>query len=141
MLVAAVVALIGLADSGYLAVKHLRGDYVRCDDDCSAVLGSVYADASYLGPVNIGVAITGLIGYPLKSMYLARQAGAAMMVQDIMSASIPRSEDLLRTTRVDMAPDLIDKPDEIVRSILGKFISGVTNNRYDPFSKVQKIAR
>jgi uncharacterized membrane protein len=38
------VAIVGLADSGYLTIKHLQGAYVRCDDDCSAVLGSRYAE-------------------------------------------------------------------------------------------------
>jgi uncharacterized membrane protein len=59
MLIAAVVALIGLADSGYLAVKHLRGDYVRCDDDCSAVLGSVYAE----GVAGVPLAGFGAVAY------------------------------------------------------------------------------
>src|SRR5437016_12599953 len=43
-IVAAVVACFGLVDSGYLTIKHLQGSYVRCEDDCSAVLGSVYAE-------------------------------------------------------------------------------------------------
>jgi uncharacterized membrane protein len=42
--VAALVACFGLADSGYLAVKHLQGAYIRCGEECSAVLGSKYAD-------------------------------------------------------------------------------------------------
>src|ERR1700674_2210400 len=54
MLVAVLVAVIGLADSGYLTVKHLRGDYVRCDDDCSAVLGSKYADVAGVPLAGIG---------------------------------------------------------------------------------------
>jgi uncharacterized membrane protein len=54
MLVAAMVAVIGLADSGYLTVKHLRGDYVRCDDDCSAVLGSKYAEMAGVPLAGIG---------------------------------------------------------------------------------------
>ena len=41
---AVAVACFGLADSGYLTVKHLQGAYVRCGDECSAVLGSKYAD-------------------------------------------------------------------------------------------------
>ena len=48
------VAIIGLADSGYLTVKHLRGDYVRCDSDCSAVLGSKYADINGVPIAGIG---------------------------------------------------------------------------------------
>ena len=58
MLVAAMVAVIGLADSGYLTVKHLRGDYVRCGDNCSAVLGSKYADVA-----GVPLAAIGAIAY------------------------------------------------------------------------------
>ena len=54
MLVAATVAVIGLADSGYLTMKHVRGDYVRCGEDCSAVLGSKYADVSGVPLAGIG---------------------------------------------------------------------------------------
>ena len=54
MFVAVLVAIIGLADSGYLTVKHLRGDYVRCDDDCSAVLGSKYAEVAGVPLAGIG---------------------------------------------------------------------------------------
>lgn len=43
-IVAAVVACFGLVDSGYLTIKHLQGSYIRCGDDCSAVLGSKYAE-------------------------------------------------------------------------------------------------
>src|SRR5438874_13712698 len=43
-IVAAVVACFGLLDSGYLTVKHLQGSYIRCGDECSAVLGSRYAE-------------------------------------------------------------------------------------------------
>ena len=43
-IIAAFVACIGLADSGYLTIKHLQGAYIRCGGDCSAVLGSRYAE-------------------------------------------------------------------------------------------------
>src|SRR6184192_1938145 len=43
-LVAAIVASIGLANSGYLTIKHLQGSFIRCGDGCSAVLGSRYAE-------------------------------------------------------------------------------------------------
>jgi uncharacterized membrane protein len=62
MLVAALVAIVGLADSGYLTVKHLRGDYVRCDSDCSAVLGSKYADVGGVPLAGIGaIAYVGVL--------------------------------------------------------------------------------
>ena len=43
-IIAAAVACFGLVDSGYLTIKHLQGAYIRCDDECSAVLGSKYAE-------------------------------------------------------------------------------------------------
>jgi uncharacterized membrane protein len=43
-IVAAIVACFGLIDSGYLTIKHLQGSYIRCGDECSAVLGSRYAE-------------------------------------------------------------------------------------------------
>lgn len=58
MFVAVLVAIIGLIDSVYLTVKHLRGDYVRCGDDCSAVLGSKYADVA-----GVPLAAIGAIAY------------------------------------------------------------------------------
>ena len=42
--IAALIALIGLADATYLTVTHLTGEDVVCGSgDCSVVLGSVYA--------------------------------------------------------------------------------------------------
>jgi uncharacterized membrane protein len=41
---AAILGCFGLLDSGYLTIKHLQGSYIRCDDECSAVLGSRYAE-------------------------------------------------------------------------------------------------
>jgi uncharacterized membrane protein len=43
-IVAALVGCFGLLDSGYLTIKHLQGTYIRCGGDCSAVLGSRYAE-------------------------------------------------------------------------------------------------
>jgi len=43
-IVAALVASFGFLDSGYLTVKHIQGSYIRCGDECSAVLGSKYAE-------------------------------------------------------------------------------------------------
>jgi uncharacterized membrane protein len=43
-IIGAIVASFGLLDSGYLTIKHLQGSYIRCGDECSAVLGSRYAE-------------------------------------------------------------------------------------------------
>src|SRR5437868_5701679 len=43
-IIAVILGCFGLLDSGYLTIKHLQGSYIRCDDECSAVLGSRYAE-------------------------------------------------------------------------------------------------
>jgi uncharacterized membrane protein len=58
-IVAAVVACFGLVDSGYLTIKHLQGSYIRCGGDCSAVLGSRYAE----GVAGVPLAGFGAIAY------------------------------------------------------------------------------
>jgi uncharacterized membrane protein len=58
-LVAALVACLGLVDSGYLTIKHLQGSYIRCGDECSAVLGSRYAE----GFAGVPLAGFGAIAY------------------------------------------------------------------------------
>src|SRR5206468_11441295 len=58
-IVAAVVACVGLVDSGYLTIEHLQGSYIRCGDDCSAVLGSKYAE----GVAGVPLAAFGAMAY------------------------------------------------------------------------------
>lgn len=58
-IIAAFVAFIGLADSGYLTIKHLQGAFIRCGGDCSAVLGSRYAE----GIAGVPLAGFGAIAY------------------------------------------------------------------------------
>jgi len=58
-LIAALVACFGLVDSGYLTIKHLQGSYIRCGDECSAVLGSKYAE----GFAGVPLAGFGVMGY------------------------------------------------------------------------------
>ncbi len=58
-IVAILVACFGLIDSGYLTVKHLQGAYIRCGGECSAVLGSRYAE----GIAGVPLAGFGAIAY------------------------------------------------------------------------------
>jgi len=58
-IIAAAVACFGLLDSGYLTIKHLQGSYIRCGDECSAVLGSKYAE----GVAGIPLAGFGAMAY------------------------------------------------------------------------------
>jgi uncharacterized membrane protein len=46
-------------DSGYLTIEHLQGSYIRCGDDCSAVLGSKYAE----GVAGVPLAAFGAMAY------------------------------------------------------------------------------
>ena len=56
---AAAFACFGLVDSTYLTVKHLQGSYIRCGGECSAVLGSKYAE----GVAGIPLAGFGAMAY------------------------------------------------------------------------------
>lgn len=58
-IIAAVIGCFGLLDSGYLTIKHLQGSYIRCGDECSAVLGSRYAE----GIAGIPLAAFGAMAY------------------------------------------------------------------------------
>jgi uncharacterized membrane protein len=58
-IIAALIACFGLADSAYLTIKHLQGSYIRCGDECSAVLGSKYAE----GIAGVPLAGFGAIAY------------------------------------------------------------------------------
>src|SRR6266404_7453234 len=58
-IIAALIGCFGLIDSGYLTIKHLQGAYIRCDDECSAVLGSRYAE----GIAGVPLAGFGAMGY------------------------------------------------------------------------------
>ena len=69
-IIAGFVGCFGLADSGYLTIKHLQGSYIRCGDECSAVLGSRYAD--------------GVAGIPLAGF--GAMAYAAVIVAALLAA-------------------------------------------------------
>jgi uncharacterized membrane protein len=79
--VAAIVALIGLADAIYLTVEHITGQSVRCTviSGCSEVLSSPYATIhgyplALLGAIAyftvFGLAVLAAFGYPLVSRLL-----------------------------------------------------------------------
>jgi len=58
-IIAALVGCFGFVDSGYLTIEHLQGTYIRCGDDCSAVLGSKYAE----GVAGVPLAAFGAMAY------------------------------------------------------------------------------
>ena len=70
-IISAIVGCFGFADSGYLTIKHLQGSYIRCGDECSAVLGSKYAE--------------GIAGVPLAGF--GAMAYVTVIVTAILAAS------------------------------------------------------
>src|SRR5438105_5564311 len=83
-IVAAVVACFGLVDSGYLTIKHLQGSYIRCGDDCSAVLGSKYAE----GVAGVPLAGFGAMAYLtviVAAMFAARGSTLEGQILPVMA--------------------------------------------------------
>ena len=83
-IVAAIIAILGLVDSGYLTIKHLQGTYIRCGDECSAVLGSVYAD----GIAGVPLAGFGAMAYLIvivAAVFAARGSTIARRILGVMA--------------------------------------------------------
>ena len=80
-IVAALLALIGIADALYLTIEHVTGQSVRCTiiSGCSAVLSSPYAVVAGIPLAAVGaaayftvfsLAILAIFGYPRVAMLL-----------------------------------------------------------------------
>ena len=89
--VAALLALVGLADALYLTIEHLTGQSVRCTiiSGCSAVLSSQYAMVAGIPLAAIGaaayftvfsLAILALFGYRIAGKLLLPVVGAMFLV-------------------------------------------------------------
>ena len=81
-IIAALVGCFGLLDSGYLTIKHLQGAYIRCSDECSAVLGSRYAE----GVAGVPLAAFGAMAYLtviISALYAAAGSSVARRVLGI----------------------------------------------------------
>ena len=86
-IVAAVVACFGLVDSGYLTIKHLQGSYIRCGDDCSAVLGSKYAE----GVAGVPLAGFGAAAYMtviVAAVFAARSSTLGRQILAVMATTM-----------------------------------------------------
>lgn len=82
-----IVACFGLADSGYLTMKHLQGSYVRCADECSAVLGSKYAD----GIGGVPLAGFGAMGYAtvlVTTILAARGSKVGRQIRTVLACAM-----------------------------------------------------
>lgn len=82
-----IVACLGLTDSGYLTIKHLQGSYVRCGDECSAVLGSKYAD----GIGGVPLAGFGAMGYAtvlVTTIFAARGSKVGRQIRTVLACAM-----------------------------------------------------
>ena len=84
-IIAAVIGCFGLADSSYLTIKHLQGSYIRCGDECSAVLGSRYAE----GIGGIPLAGFGAMGYAAAIIAALAAAGGLPIGRRVLAIIAP----------------------------------------------------
>jgi hypothetical protein len=88
-----------------------------------AAIGAVYEKAGFIGSVDVGVALTGILG------------GVSMT--NINSAWLDRRyphESFENTTRV-LANELVSGPDEVARQLLRTFNDGVVGMHFEPLIK------
>ena len=81
-LVAALLALLGLADALYLTIEHLTGQSVRCTilAGCSAVLSSPYAVVAGIPLVAVGAAAYfSAFSLAVLTLFGYRQAGKVLL--------------------------------------------------------------
>src|ERR1700747_3388307 len=83
-IIAAIVGCFGLADSGYLTIKHIQGSYIRCGDQCSAVLGSKYAEGVAGGPL-AGFRAMGYLMVIISAVTMARGSVFGRKILTVMA--------------------------------------------------------
>src|SRR6266849_5259457 len=79
-IIAALVGCFGFVDSGYLTIEHLQGTYIRCGDDCSAVLGGKYAE----GVAGVPLAALGAMAYRSVVAAAVFAAGGSKLAPQIL---------------------------------------------------------
>jgi hypothetical protein len=88
-----------------------------------SVLGSLYAAGAYLGPVDGGVAVTGLEG-----------AVSSTMSQNMLFDPVPYDRETYRRTERFPASTPTNDPRSAARKLVMPLIRVTTQGRYDPFS-------
>src|SRR5256886_16653686 len=86
-ILAALVGCFGFVDSGYLTIEHLQGSYIRCGDDCSAVLGSKYAE----GVAGVPLAAFGAMAYMaviVAAVFAARGSTLGRQILAVMATTM-----------------------------------------------------
>ncbi len=90
------------------------------------VLGGLYAAGAYLGPVDVGLAVTGLEG--ALSSKLSESLTSRYFLQPYNRPDYRRTERFLAST-------LSDDPRSAARKLVFPLTRAVTQERYDPFSE------
>src|SRR5215208_4473400 len=88
-----------------------------------AVLGGLYAAGGYLGPVDVGLAVTGL-----------RDGISCVLSQRIGVHPRPYDKDQYRRTERLSAATLINDPRSAARKLILPLTRAITRESYDPFS-------
>jgi hypothetical protein len=90
-----------------------------------SVLGGLYAAGSYLGPVDVGVAVTGL-----------QDAVSSTMSQNIVfgQSLFPYDRDEYRRTERFSASTLTNSPRHAAHRLVLPLTRAITGERYDPFA-------
>src|SRR5438105_13833579 len=84
--VAALIALIGLADATYLTVTHLTGEDVVCGSGfCSGVFGSVYATVAGIPTAAFGV-LAYLVGFGSVLLHVFGDTRARLFLTLVVAA-------------------------------------------------------
>src|SRR5437773_5582868 len=89
-IIGALVGCFGFVDSGYLTIEHLQGSYIRCGDDCSAVLGSKYAE----GVAGVPLAGFGAMAYMaviVAAVFAARGPTFGRQILAVMATTMGRA--------------------------------------------------
>jgi hypothetical protein len=125
---------IGLDGGGYLfcgrAAEEYNGRLLIFENIVAglttrflAVLGGLYAAAGYLGPVDVGLAVTGL-----------RDGISCVLSQRIGVHPRPYDKDQYRRTERLSAATLINDPRSAARKLILPLTRAITRESYDPFS-------
>jgi hypothetical protein len=89
-----------------------------------AVMGSLYDAGAYLGPVDVGVAVTGLKG-----------SVSYVLDRDPWADPRPYIKDRYRRTERLLASQLVDDPRAAARKLVLPLLRAISRESYDPFAE------
>jgi hypothetical protein len=88
-----------------------------------AVMGGLYAAGGYMGPVDVGVAVTGLRG-----------GVSYFLLDNVWIDSTPYNKDQYRRTERLPASHLVGDPRGVASKMVLPLLRAITRENYDPFS-------